>query len=556
MFVRNHRAPAAATLTTSSSTTSRPRRIQVLALFFALATACTPGDAPPPSAAPDPVLPADTLGVGTIVVLEIAVAPPAGDVPRGSELVALSTALLEAGFADIAEVVPSVADADPAPGLAVPLGAEVDSFSAALSLRRSGAEVTASVELCEAVDRCDVLEASAAPAQIDQALARILEASQVVLGRRAAATSVAAWRAPLSQDPYALTIAGRGARTLYGPDAPVPMDRRGDPRTDPLTRAERIDPGVAHVPWLAGRRSLGDGLPTEARGLFGRAALRRPASVAFLAAEAATLLAAGRPKDALARYELLDALLPGDPRFVRDHARAALAADDRELAGRVLSRAPLSVDETRDLLALRVEMAPDTARQDELLALWQERVTHDPEPVRRRVTLRVHDDDFAGALGLLPELRARGEDVGPLEAALEAAVADAADAPSILGLRRSLGETTTRLADALSRSRAVGEAQNALVPELGSLCSSKRLPEARGLSVEGAAFRERVVTVRAEVDRARSLAGLEAVQPLVSPAEEARLRRLEEEVARAETAYRVARAWNRAWLAPAMKRCS
>ncbi len=528
-------------------------------------SACLPESSPTQQFLPGFDEPTDQLGLGTIVLLGITLPEPDAASPRAAETLALVGTLLEAGFGDMAEVVPQVGETPPSPGLSVPNGADVDAWSATVSLAPSKAtpgSLRLGIELCEVVDRCEVLEATATPALLPQALGPLLESASVVLGRRAPDVTRAAWTQPVSNDPYAITVLGRAAASWYGFAAPTAAEKWGDKRADPMTRAGFLDPAMPYGFWLAGRRALGAEL--DARVPLQRAAMARPGSASVLAAEAQALLKAGKPRDALARYELIDQLLPGDPRFVRDHARTALDLGEVELAQRVLARAPLGLRETRDLLVLRVRASDDGKRDlDELLALWQQRVPDDPEPVRRRIERRVRDDRFADALALVPVLRERGEDPSALAGALQAAVDhDAAPtdrAPAVQDLRAGLASAEASMQGLGDRANEVGALQNTLAADagvtLGELCTGPKAETAQRSDAGGRAWRDAVLEAQRAVRQARTLADSETVAPLVSDAEAKELADLEARILGRAREFAVGRAWHRTYVASRLLRC-
>jgi hypothetical protein len=160
-----------------------------------------------------------------------------------------------------------------------------------------------------------------------------------------------------------------------------------------------------------------------------RAASLDASDPVLLADAAALALAAGEAAAALRGFEAVRGVAPDDLRFALPLAEAGLAAGAPEVTRRQVDRLR-SVDAARaDRLSLEVRLAEATGslRPDELerlLLAWQVAAPKDPEPVQRRVDLRVAQRDLAGALALIPELglRAPGPGTRAQELALAAAV--------------------------------------------------------------------------------------------------------------------------------------
>lgn len=377
-----------------------------------------------------------TAALPPTVRVELDVAPPPAQVGRGTELLGLAVVLVEMGLSDLPGVVPVVAGVPPSPGLSEALST-AERWNGVISLS-PGSELH--LELCDA-DACEGMTVPVALDTAHQAAATLLDAASDWLGRPAAVAVSTGWRQPVSKDPYAVLLTGRGAAVLYGLREPASDDALGDRRRDPVDRAVYVDPLSAPAAWVLSRRDAERGEPSRARGVLPRAMGARPTSTVLYADDAALADLAARP--IVARRAWLDVLdrAPLDPRYVVPAAWSALRAGEIDDAAHALDALPDWAQGEARVVELRVALADaavDAEATDELLARWQEAAPTDPRPVERRIRAFVRSQDYAAASGLLEEWRTRGAsaEADRLAVPLHLALGDAAEAAA---LARKLG---------------------------------------------------------------------------------------------------------------------
>jgi len=346
-----------------------------------------------------------------------------------AEMLGLAAASLEAALADLPEVIPVVEGAPQSPGLADALQAGRERWTAALQIGQVADGVRFAIRLCDANEVCTDLAADAQRERPEPALARLLEGIAGALGRAPPEAIAASWAAPISQDPYAILLAGRSAATWYGLLPGVREDEIGDRRRDPITRAVLVDPQLALAQWINGRRSLARGAPQLARSAFTRASLAAPQRLLFRADEAAAVGAMGLEEEARRAWELVQARAPDEIRFAAARARALVEAGDLAGAAELLDGLPDRFDGDVAAIEIRVALAErggPAPPYDGLLARWQLADGADPEPVRRRIDLRVREGRYDEAIAFLPALEERGaaEEAARLAISLGIAVGD------------------------------------------------------------------------------------------------------------------------------------
>lgn len=324
------------------------------------------------------------------------------------EYAALATASLELGLGDLPGVVPRVDGAPVPAGLfdaSLTVGEE---WELELESAVEGPDLVVRGTLCGPESPCEVLGAKVALDDPWPGLVRLLERIEAELDRTPSpeARDERVNRATL--DPYALRLAGRAATVLYGsvPESEAP----GDPKKDPVERAIRVDPSLPEAGWVAARVAIRRGRPERVPGLVQRPRLVRPSAVLLRAEEAASLSLAGETAAAeFAWTRLMDDTVD-DPRFVIAAAAASLAAGEAQAAEEALARVPERAARSPRVTALLADVAAATgaASLDERLTAWAEADPSAPEPVQRRIDLRIADARYAEAVDLLDELARRG----------------------------------------------------------------------------------------------------------------------------------------------------
>lgn len=406
-------------------------------LLLACAEAPAPAIVGPPADAPD--LPPTT---GTLI--EVVISPPValGRFRWEAEVEGLATALLESGLSELPGVVARVATVPPPPGLAAPLRTGMETWTAALSVGDDPSYLGLEVTLCDPVGACATQRATGSRDVVVEPIADLLGWAADILHRAPTPEILEGWRSPVSTDPYAVLVCGRSASTFYGILPPVPPERIGDKGADPITKAVYLDPGMGLAQWLLGRREAGLGEWFDARVAFTGATLSRPSSALYLADEAAALTADEHPEGALLTWTTLGEAWPGDPRFQLPLARTALAAEQPRVAERVVHDLSAPFLDEPPVVELAVRIADAVGPDDDydvLLARWADAAPDEPEPVRRRINLRIRASRLDEAWHLLPELASRGvtEEAARLTMALGVGTGrwkDAAAAANQLGL--------------------------------------------------------------------------------------------------------------------------
>lgn len=467
-------------------------------LLFALALACRPPEPPPEDTAPDTASAAETAlpELRDERLALITIAPPVADpaLPHGAEVAGLVAALLELGLADVDGVVARVGENPVSPGLSQALVDDVYRWTARTELRPAGDELE--IQLTLSLDGADL----ESPYSLGVRGTPTVAVSALVDGiadhwLRGEASGAADERAlPVSQDPYAVLLTGRSAATFYGFLPATAEQNVGNKRRDPVARALLVDPETAVGNWVAGRRALARGEAEAARSFFTRGGFSRPTSDALMADEASALLEAGHPEAAWYAFQQLEARRPDDLRFVVASARAALAAGQPAAAEERLGALGEPYASDPAVVMARISALEALHREadpayDQLLARWAEVAPMDPEPVRRRVQLRVRSKAFSEALPLVAELSARG---APEEAArLELALLNALD----------------RSGDAATRAIALGD--SALAGRLSARDGAQSPQSKADLLLGDADPRAQAVRAAALIEAGQARAGLE-----------------------------------------------
>jgi tetratricopeptide (TPR) repeat protein len=374
---------------------------------------CTPPAATPtPTVSAPEAAPIDDVPTPHVVEIRLESALTWPGIHQPDELNGLFTALVESGLADLADVAPMVGHLDPSPGLSGRLLDQSELWTGRLGLSADAGVIHYGLLLCDPDELCTDLEADGTREDPAAAVAVLLQGAADALGRPPLADAETTWAMPQSADAYALLVCGRGAATFYGIRPPVSPENRGDDRRDPMARAVFIDPAMPVGWWIVGRdRALFEEWG-PAREAFTRAAIARPTSVLMQADEAAALAEGGKWEAAWQAWEQVQEKAPDDLRFAVPRARAALAAGKIPESLAILDALPPAFQGERNVAEMRVAIAEATgasSNYDDLLARWQSAAPHEPEPVRRRITLRIRDGRYQEALDLARELEARGE---------------------------------------------------------------------------------------------------------------------------------------------------
>ncbi len=448
-------------------------------------------------------------------ILEVRLAParvPA-DVAHREETSGLLTVLVEMGLADLQGVIPLVEGTPAAPGLADPVRSLGQTWTGAITVFGSD-PLQLNLELCSKPEVCTVSRGEGPLAEPWKAVAQVLDGAVAALGRPASLPGAPDdWRRPLSNDPYAVLLAGRAAAVLYGILPPPPEEDLGDRRKDPIVRAVYVDPHDAPAAWVLIRREAARGQFASAQEAFERALEARPSSLALLGDQAAISALAAKPATALDAWLAMSARTPRDLRFRLPLARAHVRNQQIAEASAVLDHLPGWAQDERAVVEMRVAIADaagNVVAGDALLARWQAAAADDPEPIRRRIALRVSERQYAAALDLIDELAATGapEEAGGLEMTLSLGVDDlerADRAARDLGLddvahriavRRTIGGDPAATLAAIGTSRdrwerltraqallASGEAAKALAELEPVLDEAPYQPEALALQI-------------------------------------------------------------------------
>ncbi|MSQ03843.1 MAG: hypothetical protein EXR71_18475 [Myxococcales bacterium] len=411
---------------------------------------------------------------------------------RDAEFRGLITVAIELGLADIPGVVPLVAgDGLPVAfrGERAPAARQVD---ARLSASGRPDSLELELELCVAGGECASTVATATSKAPWAAVGALLEGAAAALDVPIDDATRAAWTRPGSKDDYAELITGRAGAQFLGilPPTLTPGDRKADP----VRRALVLDPEQPLAQWIHARWEIATTVDGgKAAVALTRAQLSRPTSPLLAADQAALLSLTGHVGEALLAWETLAATAPGDPRWILPLARARLAAGQGQGAVAALEALPTAFTWDPAVAALRVaatEAAGDAEALDPLLARWQAVASHTPEPVRRRIDLRVKWGAYADAETLMGALRER--DPGPPTDALEVAL--------LLTMRRfedAAGLAPVAVASRI-RARARLETAPGVVPEMLDADDARR----PAVEAEAALWLKDGATALAAADRA------------------------------------------------------
>ena len=447
-------------------------------------------------AAPEsPTEPIDEPTSATPVVRVTVELPPEAPSRWHAELRGTLTAHVEAGLADLQGVMPVVAGQGVAIGLTEALQTDAEAWTAAITMVSSEQEgVEIGLRLCGAEGCVDHAARGTREAPFE-ALGALLEAASLQLEREAAPGAASTWALAPSADSYAVLMEGRSAATLYG--ILPPPRRPGDRKSDPVARAVHLDPRMPVAQWIAARTSQD---PASGWASAGYARVVAPDRVAFRAAEAALYERAGKVREAWRAWEDLAQRAPRDARFAVPRARAALAHELPAVATEALDDLGPRFRDEAPVLALRVAIADVVYREaadDDLLARWEAASPANPEPVRRRIQLRVRDRRYQEALDMTPELdrRTGTDEATRLRVALHVALGELEDAAEAAV---SVGEPALA---ARIRARAVLQADPRAVPP------PEGLDDALGRAIRGHALlaSERPAEALAQADAALGL---------------------------------------------------
>ena len=376
------------------------------------------------------------------------------------EMLGIATASLEAGLSDLEDVIPVVEGVPPSPGLDGALRSGRRVWSAAVQVAPAAEGVRFELSLCDPRGACADYASTGPREHPERALAELLRETAHALGRPVPAATGAGWDAPISHDPYAILLAGRSAATWYGLIEAVPDDLVGDKRRDIVTRAVLVDPKLAFTQWINARRALQRGYPQLARGGFTRASLAQPQRVLFRADEAAAVRAMGLEEEARRAWDLVQAKAPDDLRFVASRARSMVDTREFDDAAELLEGLPERYENDVAVIELWVAISEAGGKAppyDGLLARWQFADGTDPEPVRRRIALRVREERYDEAMAFIRTLEERGarEEASRLAMSLGVATGDyalAAKKAEDLGLAATASRIRAR--EALLRAPA------------------------------------------------------------------------------------------------------
>jgi hypothetical protein len=377
--------------------------------------ACTPEPPPGQGVEEDPApLPLSELEAEPRPALRVRLiaSPPPPDFRFGLETEGLALILLERGLADLSDVVPQVGETPAAPGLDAAIERGIAEWRLSVALQGTDTAFTLGLELCpQPSGPCESWSgAGIAREDLPRLTAEALRTLRITLGKPAIPAASARWERALSLDPYATLICGRGAASLYG--LLPPPEHPGDRDRDPAARAVYIDPANVLAQWVFARRMLSLDQPNAALEALVQAREADPQGVALAVAEAAILTRTGRFEVAVESWRAADLDEPGSTRFARAQAKALLGAGQAPAAARRLDALPETWLADPEVASLRVAIADadvDGATDyDALLARWQAGDPQNPEPVRRRVALRVKAGRYADALAFQPDYAARG----------------------------------------------------------------------------------------------------------------------------------------------------
>jgi tetratricopeptide (TPR) repeat protein len=342
------------------------------------------------------------------LVVELKAPMPAGRFRWETETIGVHTVLLEAGLLELHGVIVETNGRPTPPGLYRPVGvAKAERWTATLEFGDEPDALEVELELCTPDGKtCRSTAATAGPAEPQRATAKLLAFAAEVLDRKPAKGAIAQWSVPLSQDPYAILIAGRSAAGWYNL-----MEWDGD--TDPVVRAVLIDPTMALAQWLLARRYVETDRWDKALPHFAAAREGRPLAPIMVADEAIAMERTNRVGAAADLWDMLLDANPRDPRFQLARAENDLRALRLDDAQAELERLAADWPGDSGVAAARVTLADKRGEEkgmDELLAHWARTDKTAVEPVRRRIQLRVRQTDYEDAWRMLPTLRERGAD--------------------------------------------------------------------------------------------------------------------------------------------------
>ncbi len=394
------------------------------------------------------VEPSAGLAATTHSLVEVAVFPPTGQAAKPfrwrAEVTGLATALVETGLSELPDVSATVTGVPTAPGLSRPLRTGTQQWTARLAMGDDPDLLRFQLELCDKPGRCLAQQATGSRDRVVEPITDLLGWAGEVLGHPPTDAQRAVWAAPISADPYAVLVCGRSAATWYGILPAVALERVGDRNADPIAKAVWLDPAMGLAQWILGRREAARGEWGSARVAFTSATLGRPGSTAFLADEAAALAASGRGEAATVAWRSIQEAGPLDPRYQLPLALSAAESGQAAIAARVVTALdPRFLDEPA-VVELSVRIADATGpdeNYDLLLERWANAYPQEPEPVRRRIALRVRAGQLEEAWALLPELAQRGA------------------APEAARGRMAIGVGTERFDEAAAAAEELGETE-------------------------------------------------------------------------------------------------
>ena len=342
------------------------------------------------------------------------------------ELLGVSTALLELSLSDLPEVVPGIRGVTPAISLADAFDLTAERWTSTLRLARAADGSTRlEARLCDSARSCADFSEVLFADDPSSAVARVAAGIATALGRPPSAEALARWVQPVSPDRYATIVCGRGAAKMFGLSPDVPRELWGNRRADPLTRAIWIDPDLSLCHWLIARRGAAADLSTEARVAVERAIAVDKSRLLFWMDRAALYASGEGKRTALASWEVAG-VRAHQTRFRIGRARVLLGTGDARDAANELRALPAAWSDALPAILLRIRVASAGIAGDDLdrlLARWQQLAPQDPEPVRRRIALRIRDARHVEALELAEALRLvdRSEQTSELSVALAVA---------------------------------------------------------------------------------------------------------------------------------------
>jgi tetratricopeptide (TPR) repeat protein len=367
--------------------------------------------------------------------------PPAPGGRRATERVGLALALLELGLTEIPGVVPRMGETPVSLGLQDVLWETAEIWTAGIEITVDPWEIQWS--LCDEEGECALSRSSAgSPTKPAAAVGEVLDAVATQTGRAPHPDLHQRWVEDLAtEDDYTVLVAGRAGASFYGLLPPIPEQDWGNSQRDPVAKARLLDPTLAPIAWLASRRALAGAKDRTALPLLENARAARPGSPVLDADLAAAHALAGRYGAAQRAWQAIDDAYPAEPRFHMPSARAALMAGDPKVGLTHVIDLPERDQRTHDVALLRVALA-DALHSggqdlDAVLAGWQATDPNNPEPVQRRIRLRIALQDYAGALGMVSLLRDRAtmDEADKLEVALLASLGRFNDAADIADSR-------------------------------------------------------------------------------------------------------------------------